>query len=97
MRRRDFVALIGGAAASWPLLAGAGESSVPRRVGVLMNLAADDAMGGRRLTAFRQALQQLGWTDGSKLPQGFSVDAAGETIKSRSAHLPRTAQARPKR
>jgi putative ABC transport system substrate-binding protein len=67
MRRRDFVALIGGAAASWPLLAGAGESSVPRRVGVLMNLAADDAMGGRRLTAFRQALQQLGWTDGSKL------------------------------
>ena len=62
MRRRDFVALIGGAAASWPLLASAGESSAPRRVGVLMNLAADDAMGGRRLTAFRQALQQLGWT-----------------------------------
>jgi putative ABC transport system substrate-binding protein len=67
MRRRDFVALIGGAAASWPLLAGAGESSVPRRVGVLMNLAADDALGQSRIAAFLQALQQLGWTNGSNL------------------------------
>jgi putative tryptophan/tyrosine transport system substrate-binding protein len=67
VRRREVITLLGGAAAAWPLLAGAGESSVPGRVGVLMNLAADDAMGGLRLTAFRQALQQLGWTDGSKL------------------------------
>jgi putative ABC transport system substrate-binding protein len=66
MRRRDFV-LASGAAVTWPLLARAGESSAPRRVGVLMNFAAGDAVGQSRLTTFVQALQQLGWTDGGNL------------------------------
>ena len=63
MQRRNFIALLGGAAA-WPLAARAQQAAQTRRVGVLMNLAADDAEGLARVTAFAQALQQLGWTDG---------------------------------
>jgi putative ABC transport system substrate-binding protein len=67
MRRRDFITLVGSVAVAWPLVARARESSTPRRVGVLMNLAAGDAIGQSRLSAFLNALQQLGWTDGSNL------------------------------
>jgi putative tryptophan/tyrosine transport system substrate-binding protein len=63
MKRRNFIALLGGAAA-WPLATRAQQAAQTRRVGVLMNLAADDAEGLARVTAFAQALQQLGWTDG---------------------------------
>jgi putative ABC transport system substrate-binding protein len=62
-RRRDFIAALGGAAA-WPLAARAQQSDRVRRIGVLMNLAADDPESQARLTAFRQALQELGWADG---------------------------------
>jgi putative ABC transport system substrate-binding protein len=61
--RRQFVALLGGAAA-WPLVARAQQPDRMRRIGVLMSLAADDPQGQARLAAFLQALQQLGWTDG---------------------------------
>ena len=64
MKRREFITLLGGAAASWPLAAHAQQSERVRRVGVLMPLAADDPQSLRRLTAFVQGLQQLGWTDG---------------------------------
>jgi putative tryptophan/tyrosine transport system substrate-binding protein len=64
MRRREFIALIGSATAAWPLVARARDPSGSRRVGVLMNLAADDPVGQARLAAFLQALRQLGWTDG---------------------------------
>src|SRR6516164_8895455 len=64
MRRRDFVTLLGGAAAAWPLAAHAQQPERMRRIGVLMNLAADDAEGQARLAAFVHDLQQLGWTDG---------------------------------
>ena len=57
------MATLGGAAA-WPLAARAQQPSQVRKIGVLMNLAADDAEGQARLTAFLQGLQQLGWTDG---------------------------------
>ena len=62
--RREFITLLGGAAAAWPLAARAQQSERMRRVGVLMPLAADDPQSLRRLTAFVQGLQQLGWTDG---------------------------------
>ena len=64
MRRRDFITLFGGAAATWPLAARAQQSEPMRRIGVLMNRAADDPEGQADVAAFRQALQQLGWTDG---------------------------------
>jgi putative tryptophan/tyrosine transport system substrate-binding protein len=63
MRRREFVSLLGGAAAAWPVAARAQQPERVRRVGVLMPLAADDPQSLRRLTAFVQGLQQLGWTD----------------------------------
>jgi putative ABC transport system substrate-binding protein len=63
MRRRNFIALVGGAAA-WPVAARAQQPERIRRIGVLMNRAADDPYGQARVAAFQQALQQLGWSDG---------------------------------
>jgi putative ABC transport system substrate-binding protein len=64
MRRRDFFRSIGGAAAAWPLAALAQQPERMRRIGVLMNLASDDATAQARIAVFLQELQQLGWTDG---------------------------------
>ena len=63
IRRRKFMSLLAGAAA-WPLAARAQQPERMRRIGVLMNLAADDPQGQARLAGFQQALQQLGWSDG---------------------------------
>ena len=63
MRRREFITLLGGAAA-WPLGARAQQDGRVRHIGVLMNRTVDDAHGQARLAALRQALQQLGWSDG---------------------------------
>jgi putative tryptophan/tyrosine transport system substrate-binding protein len=56
--------LLGGAAVAWPLAARAQQGERMRRVGVLMNLTADDPEASDRVTAFAQGLQQLGWTAG---------------------------------
>jgi ABC-type uncharacterized transport system substrate-binding protein len=61
--RRDFITLIGGAAAAWPLAARAQQTERVRRIGVLMGMA-DDQEGQARVTALKQGLQELGWTDG---------------------------------
>jgi putative ABC transport system substrate-binding protein len=63
MKRREFITLLGGAAA-WPLAARAQEGERVRRIGVLLNFAADDPEALGRITTFAQGLQQLGWTDG---------------------------------
>src|SRR5262245_42558711 len=64
MRRRQFITLLGGAAALWPLAARAQQPDRMRRVGALMNTAADSADGQARFAAFVHGLQQLGWTEG---------------------------------
>jgi putative ABC transport system substrate-binding protein len=64
VNRRDFITLLGGVAATWPLAARAQQGERMRRIGALMNLAADDPEALGRITAFVQGLQQLGWTDG---------------------------------
>jgi ABC-type uncharacterized transport system substrate-binding protein len=64
MRRREFIALLGSTAVGWPLVARAQQPERMRRIGVLMNLAADDPEGQARSAAFLHALQQLGWSDG---------------------------------
>ena len=63
MERRTFITLLGGAAA-WPLAARAQSGERVRRIGVLMNGAADDPDGQARLTGFLQGLQEFGWTAG---------------------------------
>ena len=63
MKRREFIALVGGAAA-WPLAAQAQQPERMRRIGVLFGLAASDPDTQARLAAFLQGLQQLGWTEG---------------------------------
>ena len=63
MRRRQFITLLGGAAA-WPLAARAQQPGGMRRIGVLMASAADDLESQARMAAFHQALAQLGWSDG---------------------------------
>src|SRR5262245_45376492 len=63
MRRREFITLIGGAAA-WPVAVRAQQSDRLRRIGVLTNLNENDPEGQARLAAFLQGLLQMGWTDG---------------------------------
>ena len=66
MKRREFITLLGGAAA-WPLAARAQQGGRMRRVGVLQNLASDDPAEQARLMAFGQGLQELGWTIGQNV------------------------------
>ena len=80
MKRRQFIAGIGDTA-TWPLAARAQQAERIRRIAVLMGTSgdADDLEGPRHFTAFRQALQALGWTEGrnvrSGCPLGWPVDA----------------------
>jgi putative ABC transport system substrate-binding protein len=67
MRRREFITLLSGAAAAWPLAARAQQRERVRRVSVLMPFTADDPEGQARVLAFAQGLQQMGWTVGSNL------------------------------
>jgi ABC-type uncharacterized transport system substrate-binding protein len=64
IRRREFITLLGGAAAAWPLAARAQQVDRMRRIGVLMTQAADDSEGQSRLLALGQGLQESGWTIG---------------------------------
>src|SRR5262249_1269263 len=66
MRRREVMALLGGAAA-WPLAARAQQRDPMRRIGVLSSQAANDPEGQARLAAFLQGLQELGWSVGRNL------------------------------
>ena len=66
LRRREFIAALGGAAA-WPFAARAQQGRV-RRIGVLMAYDEDDPEGKARISAFTQALAGLGWTEGPANP-----------------------------
>jgi putative tryptophan/tyrosine transport system substrate-binding protein len=67
MKRREFITLLGGAAAAWPLAARAQQPERIRRVGVLMLYAENDREGQVRAAVFRKALENLGWTLGRNL------------------------------
>jgi putative ABC transport system substrate-binding protein len=67
MKRREFIKVIAGSAATWPLVVRAQEPARIRRIGVLMNVAAESSEAQPRLTAFQQALQQVGWKEGDNL------------------------------
>jgi putative tryptophan/tyrosine transport system substrate-binding protein len=88
MRRRNFIALLGGAAVAWPLAARAQQPDRVRRIGVLTPFAADDAEGHARLTAFAQGLQQLGWTVGQNIRIDYRWgDGKADTMHKYAAEL----------
>src|SRR5665811_2235725 len=64
MRRREFITLLGGATVAWPRGAWAQQSQRLPRIGVLINLAADDPEAQARIGAFLQGLQESGWAIG---------------------------------
>jgi putative tryptophan/tyrosine transport system substrate-binding protein len=67
MQRREFITLVGGAAAAWPLAARAQQGDRMRRLGVLMAVAESDADAQKGVAIFRQRLQELGWKDGHNI------------------------------
>src|SRR5215468_6910261 len=84
IKRRDFITLLGGAAASlllWPLAARAQQPDRVRRVGVLMGIA-DDPEGQARVMVFRQALHALGWIEGRNI-QFIYRWSAGDVVHAR--------------
>jgi putative ABC transport system substrate-binding protein len=64
MKRREFIAVLGGAAAAWPLTARAQQGERMRRIGVLIGLPENDEVYQAWLAAFKHRLQDLGWIDG---------------------------------
>jgi putative ABC transport system substrate-binding protein len=82
LKRREFIMLLGGAAASWPLAASAQQEGRVRRIGVLLSFAADDPEALASVGAFLQGLQQLGWTDGRNVRIDYRM-TAGDADRSR--------------
>lgn len=79
MRRRKFLGVLGGMAAAWPLVATAQQPDRVRRIGVLMGFAENDEVWQAYLTAFKQRLQDLGWTDGRNVR--FDIRFTGESTE----------------
>jgi putative tryptophan/tyrosine transport system substrate-binding protein len=77
MKRRDFIALLGGAGVEWPLAARAQQGERVRRIGVITGVAETDPDYQARYTALRQALEQLGWTDGRNIRFDLRLGGAG--------------------
>ena len=82
MRRREFIALVGGAAAVCPLAALAQQDGRARHIGVLSNLPENDPEAQSRNAAFLERMQQLGWRDGQNLQIDYRY-ALGETVLTR--------------
>src|SRR6516225_4221624 len=78
MKRREFILLLGGAAAAWPLAARGQQADRKRRIGILMTIAANDPEAQARIVVFAQALQALGWTDG----RNARIDVRWSTTRS---------------
>jgi putative ABC transport system substrate-binding protein len=92
MRRREFITLLSGAVAGWPLAARAQQDKRMRRIGVLMNFAAADPEGQARFAAFLQGLQQLGWIDGRNVQIDIRwVGSNVDDIRKHAAELTRLA------
>jgi putative ABC transport system substrate-binding protein len=82
-RRREFITLFGGAAATWPLVARAQQAGAVRRIGVLTGLAANDPEGQARIAAFLQGLEESGWSVGRnvRIDIRWSAGNAADTRK----------------
>jgi putative ABC transport system substrate-binding protein len=83
MKRREFITLLGGAAAAWPLAARAQEANRIRQIGVLVALAEDDPEIKARLAAFRQGLEKRGWSEGRNvsIDTRFAPDSSADRVQ----------------
>jgi putative ABC transport system substrate-binding protein len=86
VKRRDFITLLGSAAA-WPLAARAQQGERVRRIGVLMSTAAGDAEGRARIAAFLDELQKLGWIDGRSARIDTRWPTSMQEVRKYSAEL----------
>src|SRR5215470_8507471 len=77
IRRRDFITLLGGAAAAWPLAARAQQPDEVPAIGMLIGYAEDDPETQARLAAFREGLGQLGWIEGRNVRIDYRFAPAG--------------------
>jgi ABC-type uncharacterized transport system substrate-binding protein len=85
--RREFITLLGGAAAAWPFVAGAQQPERIRVIGVLISTAADDPEGQARIAAFRQGLQELGWTEGRNVRIDTRTAVDADQFRTQAAEL----------
>jgi putative tryptophan/tyrosine transport system substrate-binding protein len=83
VRRRDFIHAVIGSAAVWPVATYAQQQDEVRRIGVLVNVAADDPEAQASIAAFKETLQQLGWSEGRNLQIDFH-GAAGDPERMRA-------------
>jgi putative ABC transport system substrate-binding protein len=88
MRRREFITLIGGAAATWPIAARAQQPERMRRIGVILNAAETDTLARSNVKAFVGALRNLGWSEGQNLQVDIRWnDGSAELAQTRAAEL----------
>ena len=89
MRRREFITLLGGAAAAWPLAARAQQPDRMRRIGVLAPLAEDDPEMTARLAGFRQGLEKRGWSEGRnvRIDNRFAPDSSADQAQVQAKEL----------
>ncbi|MGA7789098.1 MAG: ABC transporter substrate-binding protein [Xanthobacteraceae bacterium] len=87
MKRREFIAFVGGAAIGAPLAARAQQAATMRRIGILMNFPAGDTEAERRIAAFLKAMNELGWVDGKNLRVDYRWGGDTEIVKSNAAEL----------
>jgi ABC-type uncharacterized transport system substrate-binding protein len=85
MRRREFITLLGGAAATWPLAARAQQGERMRRVGVLMHTTPDEPDSQTRITALGQGLQEAGWSVGRNLRIDVRWSSGSEALLRKNA------------
>ena len=86
MKRREFITLIGGATAAWPLAGHAEQGQRVRRIGVIMGFADDDEVWQTYLGTFRQRLQDFGWSEGRNTG---SITGSPAKVRSACASRPR--------
>jgi putative ABC transport system substrate-binding protein len=85
MRRREFITLLGGAAAAWPFTARAQQAGQMRRVSVLVGLDEKDAEAQRRVKAFRLGMRDLGWIEGRNIQ--VDIRFTGSDLESINKHV----------
>ena len=85
--RREFIALVGGGAIAWPLVARAQQPDRVRRIGVLVGLAEDDPETKARFTKFQEGLERLGWSEGRNVRIDYRFAPAGAQVEDHAKEL----------